>query len=105
MDYGQGTLVISKWLYGFPNKKNELLLKWEGVSYIICPRIEWHETQEDGIWLLKMESDGTVRANYPDRHVSLSELDNLKPLILAKMKKNFEKSSPVGIHQEAPGMP
>ena len=100
MDYGEGYIVVEKVIFG--NVKNadgfslkaedNLQLKWRNKSFIACPRIE-HKYSENKkeIWLLTVEGDGTVRADYPGRSRSLEELREIKKLL--RSMKGFNKIS------------
>ena len=93
-DYGEGMISIEKVLSGnvktingFPLKAGDgVQLKWHNLSMIACPRVEhkWSENKKE-IWLLTVENDKTVRADYPGRSMSL---DNL-----AEVKKNLQKQN------------
>ena len=90
IDYGKGNIVVEKVIFG--NVKNadgfslkpgdNLRLEWRNKSFIACPRIE-HKYSENKkeIWLLTVEPDATVRANYPGRSRSLDELREIEKLL------------------------
>ncbi len=94
-DYGEGMILIEKvvsgnikTINGFPLKAGDKIqLKWQNLSMIACPRVE-HKGSENKkeIWLLTVENDKTVRADYPGRSVPL---DNL-----AEVKKYLPKQNP-----------
>lgn len=90
VDYGEGFILVEKVIFrsaeshnGFSfNPKDKLQLKWENNSFVACPRISHkHSKNKKEIWLLTLESDGTVRANYPGRSRSLDDLSEIKRLL------------------------
>lgn len=103
IDYSEGTILIEKIIAG--NDKttsgeplkfgDKIVIKWQNSSMIACPRVE-HKGDENikGIWLLEVESDGTLRSDYPWRFSSLDELDKLKKILRkTKVRRNFTKIS------------
>jgi hypothetical protein len=94
VDYSEGKIVVEKVISGnvkttegFPLKLGDKIkLKWQASTLIICPRLDHSSNEyEKGIWLLEVESDGTVSADYPGRFNSLDEMSEIKK-ILRKMK-------------------
>ena len=73
-DYAQGTIVIDEVIWGAANAGELLTLKWQNESGLVCPRVEHrHNQNNQGIWLLTVDSGGVVRANHPGRFVELRE--------------------------------
>ncbi len=94
VDYSEGKIVVEKVISGnvkttegFPLKLGDKIkLKWQASTLIVCPRLDHSSNEyEKGIWLLEVESDGTVSADYPGRFNSLDEMSEIKK-ILRKMK-------------------
>jgi len=94
VDYSEGKIVVEKVISGnvkttegFPLKLGDKIkFKWQASTLIVCPRLDHSGNEnEKGIWLLEVESDGTVSADYPQRFNSLDEMSELKK-ILRKMK-------------------
>ncbi len=93
-DHGEGRILIEKVLAGnvktvdgFSLKAgDEIQLKWQNLSMIVCPRVG-HKSSENKkeIWLLTVDPDKTVRADYPGRSRSLDEF--------AEVKRYLRKSS------------
>ena len=74
MDYAQGNIVIEEVIWGTANPGEVFTLKWQNASGLVCPRVEHrHNKDNKGIWLLTVDPDGVVRANYPGRFVELNE--------------------------------
>ena len=78
-DFSEGRILVESIIYGnvktetnqFLKANDKLYLKWQNLSYIACPRIEHkYVLNQKGIWLLKVDPDGSVRADYPGRFVS-----------------------------------
>ncbi len=90
VDYSEGFIVVEKVIAG--NDKttsgdilksgDKIFIKWQNSSMIACPRVE-HKGDENvkGIWLLEVESDGTVSSDYPWRFSELDELDKLSKVV------------------------
>jgi hypothetical protein len=79
IDYAEGDIVIDEVVWGAANPGDLLTLKWQNQSNLVCPRVE-HRINEGkkGIWLLTVDPDGVVRANYPGRFVGLGERSNVE---------------------------
>ncbi len=74
MDYGQGNIVIEEVMWGAANPGELFTLKWQNESGLVCPRVEHrHNEGKKGIWILTVDPDSVVRANYPGRFVELHE--------------------------------
>lgn len=96
-DYGEGIILIEKvvsgnvkTINGFPLKTGDKIeLKWHNLSMIACPRVEhkWSENKKE-IWLLTVENDKSVRADYPGRSVSLDKLDEVKKHLRKRKSSN-----------------
>src|SRR4029078_9870564 len=83
IDYAQGTILIDEVIWGSANGGDSLTLKWQNHSGLVCPRVEHrHRQGTKGIWLLTVEPDGTVRANYPGRFVELRERANVERFLV-----------------------
>jgi hypothetical protein len=78
MDYGNGTIQVEEVIWGNITKGQNLALLWSNRTDVVCPRIEHrgHENQK-GIWLLTIDEQGNVAANYPRRFVDLTERDQV----------------------------
>lgn len=90
IDFSEGVLLVERVIAGNgkttsgDNLKagDKIVIKWQNSSMIACPRVE-HNGHENikGIWLLEVESDGTVSSDYPWRFSSLDELNKLKKVL------------------------
>lgn len=108
IDYGEGFILIEKIVSGnvktndgFPLKETDKIhLKWQNSSMIACPRIE-HKGNENQkkVWLLTVEPDKTVRADYPGRAVSLDDLAEVKKQ-LKKQKVSNRTARTVSVQSE-----
>lgn len=96
VDYGEGFILVEEIVFESPENskgftlkpKDKLQLKWQNNSFIACPRISHkHSKNKKEIWLLTIEFDGTVWANYPGRSRSLEDLKEIEKL-LGRLKKN-----------------
>lgn len=94
VDYSEGKIVVEKVISGYVKTTEGLPLKlgdkikfkWQASTLIVCPRLDHSGNEnEKGIWLLEVESDGTVSADYPRRFNSLDEMSEIKK-ILRKIK-------------------
>jgi len=94
VDYSEGKIVVEKVISGnvkttegFSLKMGDKIkFKWQASTLIVCPRLDHSGNEnEKGIWLLEVESDKTVSADYPQRFNSLDEMSELRK-ILRKMK-------------------
>ena len=73
-DFAQGTITVEEVIWGTARPGDHLTLKWQNESGVVCPRVEHHQNQKkSGIWLLNVQNDGVVQANYPWRFVDPSE--------------------------------
>jgi len=99
IDYSEGKIVVEKVISGnvkttegFPLKLGDKIkLKWQASTLIICPRLDHRGNEnEKGIWLLEVESDGTVSADYPGRFNPLDEMNEIKKIL---RKMNVRKTS------------
>lgn len=96
-DYGEGMILIEKILSGnvktingVPLKAGDKIqLKWQNLSMIACPRVE-HKGSENKkeIWLLTVENDKTVRADYPGRSVPVGNLSEVKKYLQKQKSSN-----------------
>ncbi|HKA17687.1 MAG TPA: hypothetical protein VKN18_05165 [Blastocatellia bacterium] len=74
IDFAQGTITVEEAIWGTASPGSILTLKWQNESDLVCPRVEHrHNQKKSGIWLLNVQNDGVVQANYPGRFVDLSE--------------------------------
>ena len=94
VDYSEGKIVVEKVISGYvkttegfpPKLGDKIKFKWQASTLIVCPRLDHSGNEnEKGIWLLEVESDGTVSADYPRRFNSLNEMSEIKK-ILRKIK-------------------
>ncbi|MDQ3713855.1 MAG: hypothetical protein M3388_16770 [Acidobacteriota bacterium] len=94
VDYSEGKIVVEKVISGYVKTTegfplelgDKIKFKWQASTLIVCPRLDHSGNEnEKGIWLLEVESDGTVSADYPRRFNSLDEMSKIKK-ILRKMK-------------------
>jgi hypothetical protein len=109
IDYSEGTILIEKVIAGNDTTTSgehlesgdRIVIKWQNSSMIACPRVE-HKGDENtkGIWLLEVESDGTVSSDYPWRFRPLNELDKLKKILRkTKVRRNLTR---IAIVNETP---
>lgn len=103
-DFGQGTILIDEVVWGAASAGESLVLKWQNASELICPRVEHRQNQgKKALWLLMLEDDGVVRANYPGRFVDLSKRSEVeqilreKPVCLRAAKYVFGANEPVSV--------
>ncbi|MCA1637060.1 MAG: hypothetical protein LC768_01770 [Acidobacteria bacterium] len=109
VDYSEGEIVVEKVISGnikttegFPLKLgDEIKFKWQASTLIVCPRLD-HSGNENvkGVWLLEVESDGTVSANYPRRFNSLDEMSEIKKIL--RKTKVRETSQRIKLLNENP---
>ena len=74
IDYGKGLLLVEKVVSGTLTLGDELVLRWSNESDLDCPRVE-HRSHAGvrALWLVTLEVDGTIRADYPRRFLPLSD--------------------------------
>lgn len=112
VDYSEGIILVEnviagneKTTSGGPLKfSDKIVIKWRNSSMIACPRVE-HKGDENikGIWLLRVESDGTVSSDYPWRFSSLDELHKIKKILRkTKVRRNLTK---ILVVNQAPSYP
>lgn len=102
IDYSEGVVLVEKVIAGSDitsagqplRSGDKIEIKWKNSSMIACPRVE-HKGHENirGIWLLKVESDGTLISDYSWRFSSIDELDKLKKIL----RKTKVRSNPTKI--------
>src|SRR5215475_5390351 len=74
IDFAEGTITVEEVIWGAARSGDVLTLKWQNYSDVVCPRVEHqHNQKKSGIWLLNVQNDGVVQANYPGRFVDPSE--------------------------------
>ena len=83
IDYGQGVIVVHKVLRGIVQKdKEKLTLIWSNPTGLACPRVEPRYNQnKKGIWLLSLQKDGKVKADYPKRYQSIEKESEILKLL------------------------
>jgi branched-subunit amino acid ABC-type transport system permease component len=101
VDYSEGKIVVEKIISGnvkttegFPLKMGDKIkFKWQASTLIVCPRLDHSSNEnEKGIWLLEVESDKTVSADYPRRFNSLNEMSELKKILRkTKVRKTSQR--------------
>ena len=104
IDYAEGSIRIDEVMWGPAKAGDSLTLKWQNHSAIICPRVEHRHSQGTrGIWLLTVEADRTVRADYPGRFVALGERTKVEQTLLKNKvclrtaKYGFDPNEPADI--------
>ena len=83
IDYGQGVIVVHKVLRGIVQKdKEKVTLIWSNPTGLACPRVEQRYNQnKKGIWMLSLQKDGKVRADYPKRYQSIEKESEILKLL------------------------
>ncbi|MCJ8328542.1 MAG: hypothetical protein HRT89_03015 [Lentisphaeria bacterium] len=80
VDYGEGFISVQTVLKGKLDNKKKLKLIWshpQGLSN----RIDHANKTKLGIWLLQIQKDGTVRADYPRRYLPIDKRKEIEDLI------------------------
>jgi hypothetical protein len=81
VDYGRGVLKVRQVLYPSDLKIDTLLLRWRNETDLVCPRVDPRPHEGAiALWLLTRSEDGSVRADYPRRTISLGEQSHLDRL-------------------------
>lgn len=111
-DYGEGKILINRVISDntetartAPLKPGDKIqLKWQN-PFISCPRVE-HKRNEnkEGIWLLKVQDDGTVRADYQERFISLDKLDEIKGQLRNSKKTRKVSKTAAVVNVETPSV-
>jgi hypothetical protein len=101
VDYSEGKIVVEKVISGYvktiegfpPKLGDKIKFKWQASTLIVCPRLDHSGNEnEKGIWLLEVESDGTVSADYPRRFNSLNEMSEIKKILRkTKVRKTSQR--------------
>lgn len=108
-DYGKGTIVIENVIAGnvktdadLPLKfGDKLQLKWQNSSFIACPRVEHKGNEnEKGIWLLTINDEQSVAANYPGRFVSIENLSEIKKYLRRATASKVSKKIAIQNYEE-----
>lgn len=103
-DYGNGTIQVEEVIWGNVKEGQNLALLWTNGTGVVCPRVE-HKNKENqkGIWLLTLDENGNVRADYPGRFVDLEERDNVasalmkRPVRLKVSKYRISPDEPIEV--------
>lgn len=87
IDHSAGIIVIDQIVSGnlrttegrFLQAGDRIRIRWQNPSSIACPRVEHKGAQNrTGIWLLRVEIDGTSSSDYPGRFMDLSQMAEIK---------------------------
>jgi hypothetical protein len=82
VDYGKGTIIVDEILWQNKEIGTKLKLTWENPTGIACPRVDHKDSQgKKAIWLLKVEQNNIVKADYPGRFVELDQKEEVLKLI------------------------
>ncbi|KAF0248798.1 MAG: hypothetical protein FD167_1802 [bacterium] len=82
IEHGRGVITVDKVLWGNVKAGEKLNLTWENAVGIVCPRIDHKDNQQKkAIWLLTVEKNNGVKADYPGRFVELTQKEEILKLI------------------------
>ncbi|MBI2839092.1 MAG: hypothetical protein HYX75_12300 [Acidobacteria bacterium] len=81
-DCGRGYLHVDDVLWGDAAAGTDLLLTWENMAAMVCPRVEHGGEQgRRSLWLLTRGKPGEVRADHPGRTIELARAAEVRDLL------------------------